>query len=146
MIRDRIAGLLFLLLIVLVTTPGRAEAPPVHHTELANGMRVVVQRYPGFPFVGMTLRYRTGYRDDPAGLSGLTGLTWLMMHERSAHVRQGGGYEIGPRAAVRAVPDHAERRDSSQREKSEKKDDQEQKPDGMVRAESHRGYFMSTFS
>jgi zinc protease len=81
--------------------PAKSNAPPARVTTLDNGLRVVVQNYPHFPFVGMTLRYSTGYRNDPDGKSGLTALLWNMMHDRPAHLHGTDYYEFVGRAGIR---------------------------------------------
>jgi zinc protease len=65
-------------------------ARPLVQTRLANGLRVIVAPDPESADVSLLVRYDTGARDEPAGLSGLAHLLEHVMFFGSRHVEPGG--------------------------------------------------------
>src|SRR5262249_50493012 len=62
---------------------------PINRVVLPNGLTVLLVQEGKVPLVGMTLQYRVGSRDDPAGRPGLSALAAKLMVRTTMHLAAG---------------------------------------------------------
>jgi zinc protease len=104
MLIKRVLGFVALLVALAAPRPGRAAvARPIHEGRLTNGLRFAIAPDPAGGDVSVVVTYRTGSRDEPAGLDGLAHLVEHLLWLESKHVPRGGYLRLLEQAGATQV-------------------------------------------
>lgn len=64
-----------------LSDPPALRLPPIHTSELPNGLRLMIVERPGLPLAQFTMLVRTGGEADPPGMPGVAGLASVLLRE-----------------------------------------------------------------